>query len=107
MFRAHISGSRRRGFTLIELLVVIPIIAPDTLAPDGAGNDGTFKYASSSYRCMTGVGIYIDTYKGNAVDTDTLGGYWFEAVAAANGNTHYKDASGKLLNPTGVFHTDN
>jgi len=83
------------------------LIAPDTLAPDGSGNDGTFKYASSSYRCMTGVGIYIDTYKGIAVDTDTLGGYWYEAVAAANGNTKYKDASGRLLNPTGIFHTDN
>jgi prepilin-type N-terminal cleavage/methylation domain-containing protein/prepilin-type processing-associated H-X9-DG protein len=83
------------------------LIAPDTLAPDGSSNDGTFKYASSSYRCMTGVGIYQDTYKGLAADTDTLGGYWYEAVSAANGNTKYKDASGRLLGTTGIFHTDN
>src|SRR5207237_3688488 len=74
--------------------------APDTLAPDGAGNNGTFLYRSGSYRAMTGVGIYQDTYQGITVDTDTLGGYWYEAVAAAKGNTKYKDATGKLLNPT-------
>lgn len=83
------------------------LIAPDTVAPNGNVNDGTFKYASSSYRCMTGVGVYQDTYKGIAIDTDTLGGFWYEALGAANGNTKYKDASGRLLNPTGVFHTDN
>jgi prepilin-type N-terminal cleavage/methylation domain-containing protein len=77
------------------------LIAPDTLAPDGSGNNGTFKYASSSYRAMTGVGIYQGTYRGIGIDTDTLGGYWFEAVGAANGNTIYKG------NPAGVFHTDN
>jgi prepilin-type N-terminal cleavage/methylation domain-containing protein len=83
------------------------LLAPDTLAPDGSGNDGTYKYMTGSYRAMTGVGIYQDTYNGLTVDTDTLGGYWYEAVAASRGNTKYKDASGRLLNPTGVFHTDN
>src|SRR5262249_40186748 len=53
------------------------------------------------------VGIYQDRYQGLTVDTDTLGGYWYEAVAAAKGNTKYKDASGRLLNPMGAFHTDN
>jgi len=83
------------------------LYAPETLAPDGSANDGSFKYAGSSYRAMTGVGIYTDTYQGLTVDTDTLGGYWYEAVAAAKGNTKYKDASGKLMDPTGMFHTDN
>jgi prepilin-type N-terminal cleavage/methylation domain-containing protein/prepilin-type processing-associated H-X9-DG protein len=83
------------------------LLAPDTLAPGGGGNDGTFQYRTSSYRAMTGVGIYQDTYQGLTVDTDTLGGYWYEAVAAAKGNTKYKDASGRLINPTGAFHTDN
>ncbi|HJZ53798.1 MAG TPA: DUF1559 domain-containing protein [Gemmataceae bacterium] len=83
------------------------LMAPDTLAPDGSGNNGTFRYMTSSYRAMTGVGIYQDTYQGLTVDTDTLGGYWYEAVAAAKGNTKYKDATGRLINPMGVFHTDN
>jgi prepilin-type N-terminal cleavage/methylation domain-containing protein len=82
------------------------LMAPDTLAPGGGGNDGSFLYRTASYRAMTGVGIYQDTYMGITVDTDTLGGYWYEAVAAAHGNTKYKDASGRLINPTGVFHTD-
>jgi len=83
------------------------LMAPDTLAPDGTGNNGTFQYMTSSYRAMTGVGIYQDTCMGLTVDTDTLGGYWYEAVAASKCNTKYKDANGKLLNPTGAFHTDN
>jgi prepilin-type N-terminal cleavage/methylation domain-containing protein len=81
------------------------LYAPDTLAPDGSSNDGTFKYMASSYRAMTGVGIYVGTYTQGGVtitnDTNTLGGYWYEAVGAANGNTIYKGS------PAGVFHTDN
>jgi hypothetical protein len=81
------------------------LYAPDTLAPDGSGNDGTYKYMASSYRAMTGVGIYKGSYTNSGVtitsDTCTLGGYWYEAVAAANGNSIYK------YSPAGVFHTDN
>jgi len=87
------------------------LLAPDTLAPGGSGNDGTFKYMTSSYRAMTGVGIYTDSYTQGGVtitaDTNTLGGYWYEAVSAAKGNTKYKDSTGRLINPTGIFHTDN
>jgi hypothetical protein len=76
------------------------LYAPDTLAPNGGSNDGTFKYMASSYRAMTGVGAYDGTYMGVGIGTFTLGGYWYEALGAANGNTRYKG-------PAGVFHTDN
>ncbi len=81
------------------------LYAPETVAPDGSANDGTFKYMASSYRAMTGVGIYKGSFTQGGVtitsDTCTLGGYWYEAVAAASGNTTYK------FSPAGVFHTDN
>src|SRR5262249_29503787 len=49
------------------------LLAPDTIAPNGAGNT-TIKYAASSYRGMSGIG---DTNS-----TDTFAGYFNEVQLA-------------------------
>jgi prepilin-type N-terminal cleavage/methylation domain-containing protein/prepilin-type processing-associated H-X9-DG protein len=65
------------------------MLAPETLAPNGAGNgSGTFQYRSSSYKGMTGIGDYSST--------NTFGGYWDEVQTAQNAHP----------NGMGVFHGD-
>jgi prepilin-type N-terminal cleavage/methylation domain-containing protein/prepilin-type processing-associated H-X9-DG protein len=53
------------------------IIAPETIAPNGAGNT-TLMYMASSYRCMTGLG--------DTATTNTYGGYWNEVQTAMAAN---------------------
>jgi prepilin-type N-terminal cleavage/methylation domain-containing protein len=64
------------------------VLAPETIAPDGGGNNGSIQYAASSYKAMTGIG--------DRSSTNTFGGFWNEVQTAykAHGN-------GK-----GVFHGD-
>jgi prepilin-type N-terminal cleavage/methylation domain-containing protein/prepilin-type processing-associated H-X9-DG protein len=50
------------------------LLAPETLAPNGGGNNGTFLYMTASYKAMTGIGDYNST--------DTFGGYWDEVQTA-------------------------
>ncbi|MFL5338590.1 MAG: DUF1559 domain-containing protein [Gemmataceae bacterium] len=50
------------------------LIAPETLAPNGGSNNGTFQYMASSYKAMTGIG--------DTGTTDTFGGYWDEVQKA-------------------------
>jgi prepilin-type N-terminal cleavage/methylation domain-containing protein/prepilin-type processing-associated H-X9-DG protein len=50
------------------------ILAPETVAPDGATNSGNIKYAASSYRYMSGLGDYGST--------DTFAGYYTEVQNA-------------------------
>ncbi len=85
------------------------LLAPSTLAPGGGGNPTggvTYLYMTGSYRAMTGVGIYdgryTDPQSGVNINnaTNTLGGFWYEAVGAAYGNVRYP------YSPMGVFHTD-
>jgi prepilin-type processing-associated H-X9-DG protein len=64
------------------------LMAPETLAPDGSGNNGSFLYMTSSYKAMSGIGDYNST--------DTFGGYWDEVKTA------------KAAHPAGMgaFHGD-
>jgi prepilin-type N-terminal cleavage/methylation domain-containing protein/prepilin-type processing-associated H-X9-DG protein len=50
------------------------LFAPETLAPNGQGNNGTFLYMAASYKGMTGIADYNST--------DTFGGYWDEVKTA-------------------------
>jgi hypothetical protein len=51
------------------------LLAPETLAPNGAGNPGgSFQYMTGSYKAMSGVGRFDNT--------DTFAGYWDEALSA-------------------------
>jgi len=61
--------------------------APETIAPNGAGNT-KIKYLASSYKCMTGIG---DTNT-----TNTYGGYWNEVQTALSAHP----------NGRGAFHGD-
>jgi prepilin-type N-terminal cleavage/methylation domain-containing protein len=54
------------------------ILPPETLAPNGGGNNGATQYATSSYRAMTGLG---DTRT-----TNTFGGFWNEVQTALAAN---------------------
>jgi prepilin-type N-terminal cleavage/methylation domain-containing protein/prepilin-type processing-associated H-X9-DG protein len=49
------------------------ILAPATIAPNGAGNSSLL-YMASSYKAMSG--------QGNTSNTDTFGGYWDEVQSA-------------------------
>jgi prepilin-type N-terminal cleavage/methylation domain-containing protein len=64
------------------------LLAPETLAPNGAGNNGTFLYMTSSYKGMSGIGDYRTT--------QTFGGYWDEVQTAMRAHP----------NGRGVFHGD-
>src|SRR5262249_43302106 len=64
------------------------LYAPETIAPNGGGNNGSIQYAASSYKAMTG--------KGRVSNTNTFGGFWNEVQSAAAGNP-----SGR-----GAFHGD-
>jgi prepilin-type N-terminal cleavage/methylation domain-containing protein/prepilin-type processing-associated H-X9-DG protein len=64
------------------------ILAPDTLAPNGAGNGGNVKYAASSYRGMSGIG--------DTGTTDTFAGYYNEVQQALKVHP----------NGRGIFHGD-
>jgi prepilin-type N-terminal cleavage/methylation domain-containing protein/prepilin-type processing-associated H-X9-DG protein len=64
------------------------IIAPETIAPDGGGNNGSILYMAGSYRCMTGIG--------DIATTDTYGGFWNEVQTARSANP----------NGRGAFHGD-
>jgi prepilin-type N-terminal cleavage/methylation domain-containing protein/prepilin-type processing-associated H-X9-DG protein len=50
------------------------LLAPETLAPDGGGNNGSFVYMTSSYRGMSGIGDYSST--------NNFGGFWDEVQVA-------------------------
>jgi prepilin-type N-terminal cleavage/methylation domain-containing protein len=50
------------------------VYAPETIAPDGGGNNGSIQYATMSYRAMTGMG--------DVGTTDTFGGFWNEVQQA-------------------------
>jgi len=63
------------------------ILAPETIAPNGAGNTSLL-YATGSYRCMTG--------QGDLSSTNTYGGYWNEVQTAQKANP----------NGRGAFHGD-
>jgi prepilin-type N-terminal cleavage/methylation domain-containing protein/prepilin-type processing-associated H-X9-DG protein len=54
------------------------LIAPETIAPDGGGNPG-YIYAASSYKAMTGVGVWTGPNVGY-----TFGGFWNEVQGAIN-----------------------
>jgi prepilin-type N-terminal cleavage/methylation domain-containing protein/prepilin-type processing-associated H-X9-DG protein len=54
------------------------ILAPETLGPNGTGNNGSVLYAASSYKAMTG--------KGHVSNTDTYGGFWNEVQDALAAN---------------------
>jgi prepilin-type N-terminal cleavage/methylation domain-containing protein/prepilin-type processing-associated H-X9-DG protein len=60
------------------------IFAPETIAPDGAGNNGKILYMAGSYRCMTGLG--------NRSTTNTWGGFWNEVQDAAKANPQGRGA---------------
>jgi prepilin-type N-terminal cleavage/methylation domain-containing protein/prepilin-type processing-associated H-X9-DG protein len=64
------------------------VLPPETLAPNGGGNNGSVQYAASSYRAMTGIG--------DTKTTDTYGGYWNEVQIAMKAN----------LGGKGAFHGD-
>jgi prepilin-type N-terminal cleavage/methylation domain-containing protein/prepilin-type processing-associated H-X9-DG protein len=64
------------------------LIAPETLAPNGAGNNGSFLYMASSYKAMSGV---IHT-----TNTDSYAGYWDEV----------QDAFKAFPTGKGAFHGD-
>ena len=64
------------------------VVAPETIAPNGGGNNGTILYATSSYRAMTG--------QGDVKTTDTYGGFWNEVQIARQAHP-----AGR-----GVFHGD-
>jgi prepilin-type N-terminal cleavage/methylation domain-containing protein/prepilin-type processing-associated H-X9-DG protein len=63
------------------------ILAPETIAPNGAGNSSIL-YAAGTYRCMTG--------QGDLSSTNTYGGYWNEVQTAQKANP----------NGRGAFHGD-
>jgi prepilin-type N-terminal cleavage/methylation domain-containing protein/prepilin-type processing-associated H-X9-DG protein len=76
------------------------ILAPDTIAPDGAANTGIL-YATSSYRYMSGIG--------DNSSTDTFAGFWNEVQTAQSvhpsgrGAFHGDGASGfKAENLAGI-----
>jgi prepilin-type N-terminal cleavage/methylation domain-containing protein len=69
------------------------IAPPETLAPNGGGNNGSVQYAMGSYRAMTGMG--------DVGTTDTFGGYWNEVQQAlkvhpAGGGAFHGDGYSKL-----------
>jgi prepilin-type N-terminal cleavage/methylation domain-containing protein/prepilin-type processing-associated H-X9-DG protein len=68
------------------------IYAPETIAPNGGGNNGSIQYMATSYRAMTGIG--------DTGTTDTFGGFYNEvqqalvAHPAGRGVFHGDGASG-------------
>ena len=54
------------------------LLQPQTIAPDGGGNPG-YVYAGSSYKAMTGVGVWTGPNVGY-----TFGGFWNEVQGAIN-----------------------
>src|SRR5262249_24136761 len=46
------------------------VVAPETIAPNGGGTNGSIRYATGSYRCMTG--------QGDLSSTNTYGGFFNE-----------------------------
>ncbi len=64
------------------------IYAPETLAPNGTGNNGNTLYMASSYKIMTGIG--------DLSSTSTFGGFWNEVQTAQTAHP-----SGR-----GAFHGD-
>jgi prepilin-type N-terminal cleavage/methylation domain-containing protein len=60
------------------------LIAPETLAPNGGGNNGSFVYMASSYKAMSG--------QTNTNNTDTFAGYWDEVQSALAAHPQGKGA---------------
>jgi prepilin-type N-terminal cleavage/methylation domain-containing protein/prepilin-type processing-associated H-X9-DG protein len=60
------------------------ILGPETLAPNGGSNNGTFLYMAASYKAMSGIGDYTTT--------DTFGGYWDEVQIARTAHPAGKGA---------------
>jgi prepilin-type N-terminal cleavage/methylation domain-containing protein len=50
------------------------VLAPETIAPDGGGNNGSIQYAAASYKAMSGIG--------DVGSTDTYAGFWNEVQVA-------------------------
>jgi prepilin-type N-terminal cleavage/methylation domain-containing protein len=61
-------------FTCPSDLYTNIVYAPETIAPDGNGNNGSIEYAFGSYKAMTG--------QGDVRTTDTFGGFWNEVQTA-------------------------